>query len=282
MQAKPGFTSFQLKVIALILMTFDHIHYCLSTVQSMPVWLTVLGRMSAPLFVFTMAQGFYYTRSRKKYLLRLYSASVLMGLGNFVMNKYFPLPGSATIINNIFATLFLCGIYIWAIEFMMNGIKQKSGKTFGGGLLLFLLPVIVTVLILALTGSALNGQGVIAPGTLMLLRGLMLLAPSPLFVEGSVIWIGLGVGMYFLRNHKMGLTLFYGGVSLFFLLNAGLSVGFTAQNLFAQNPQWFMIAALPFMLLYNGQRGRSMKYFFYLYYPLHVYALTFLARALAS
>ena len=88
--------------------------------------------------------------------------------------------------------------------------------------------------------------------------------------------------MYFLRNHKMGLTLFYGGVSLFFLLNAGLSVGFTAQNLFAQNPQWFMIAALPFMLLYNGQRGRSMKYFFYLYYPLHVYALTFLARALAS
>lgn len=282
MQSRLGFTSFQLKVIALILMTFDHIHYFMSTVQHMPMWLTVLGRMSAPLFIFVMAQGFYYTRSRQKYLLRLYIASVLMGLGNFVMNQYFPLPGTALVINNIFATLFLCGIYIWAIEFIVDGMKQKSGKTFGGGLLLFLLPVIVTVLILALTGSALNGQGVIAPGTLMLLRGLMLLAPSPFFVEGSVVWIGLGVGMYFLRNHKVGLSVFYAGVSLFFLLNAGLSVGFTMQNLFTQNPQWFMIAALPFMLLYNGQRGRSMKYFFYLYYPLHVYALTFLARALAS
>ncbi len=279
MQSRLGFTSFQLKVIALILMTFDHIHYFMSTVQHMPMWLTVLGRMSAPLFIFVMAQGFYYTRSRQKYLLRLYIASVLMGLGNFVMNQYFPLPGTALVINNIFATLFLCGIYIWAIEFIVDGMKQKSGKSFGKGLLLFLVPIATTVLMLTLIGSQTTD---ISSVRLLLVRGLMLLAPSPLLVEGSVVWIGLGVGLYFLRNHKVGLSVFYAGVSLFFLLNAGLSVGFTAQNLFAQNPQWFMIAALPFMLLYNGQRGRSMKYFFYLYYPLHVYALTFLARALAS
>ena len=226
-----------------------------------------------------MAQGFYYTRSRQKYLLRLYIASVLMGLGNFVMNQYFPLPGTALVINNIFATLFLCGIYIWAIEFIVDGMKQKSGKSFGKGLLLFLVPIATTVLMLTLIGSQTTD---ISSVRLLLVRGLMLLAPSPLLVEGSVVWIGLGVGLYFLRNHKVGLSVFYAGVSLFFLLNAGLSVGFTMQNLFAQNPQWFMIAALPFMLLYNGQRGRSMKYFFYLYYPLHVYALTFLARALAS
>ncbi len=279
MQSRLGFTSFQLKVIALILMTFDHIHYFMSTVQHMPMWLTVLGRMSAPLFIFVMAQGFYYTRSRQKYLLRLYIASVLMGLGNFVMNQYFPLPGTALVINNIFATLFLCGIYIWAIEFIVDGMKQKSGKSFGKGLLLFLVPIATTVLMLTLIGSQTTD---ISSVRLLLVRGLMLLAPSPLLVEGSVVWIGLGVGLYFLRNHKVGLSVFYAGVSLFFLLNAGLSVGFTMQNLFAQNPQWFMIAALPFMLLYNGQRGRSMKYFFYLYYPLHVYALTFLARALAS
>lgn len=277
MQTKFGFTSFQLKVIALILMTFDHIHYFMATVQPMPMWLTVLGRVSAPLFIFTMAQGFYHTRSRQKYLLRLYAASVLMELGNFAMNKYFPLPGNAMLINNIFATLFLCGIYIWAIEFMAGGIKQKQVKSFGKGLLLFLLPVVSTVLMLLVVGS----QTDLTPTHLLLIRGLMVLAPSPLMVEGSVVWIGLGVGMYFLRNHKVGLTVFYSGVSLLFFVKA-IASGFSIAALFGGGAQWFMIAALPFMLLYNGQRGRSMKYFFYLYYPAHIYALAFLARALVA
>lgn len=277
MQQRLGFNSFQIKMIALILMTFDHIHYFMSTVQPMPVWLTVLGRASAPLFLFAMAQGFYYTRSRRNYLLRLYTASVLMGLGNFIMNQYFPLPGSAIVINNIFATLFLCGLYIWSIEFMRTGIKQRTAKSFVGGLLLFLLPVFCTILILGIIGD----QTAMTPAKLLLIRILMVLAPSPLLVEGSFVWIGLGVGMYFLRNHKIALAVFYGGVSLLFFAQAATG-GLTLANLFGANAQWFMIAALPFMLLYNGQRGRGMKYFFYLYYPLHIYGLTFLARALSA
>ena len=34
--------------------------------------------------------------------------------------------------------------------------------------------------------------------------------------------------------------------------------------------------------LYNGKQGLKMKYFFYLYYPLHVYALVIAARLLVS
>ncbi|MGO0861946.1 TraX family protein, partial [Clostridioides difficile] len=40
-----------------------------------------------------------------------------------------------------------------------------------------------------------------------------------------------------------------------------------------ENYQWMMIASLPFMLLYNGEKGKSMKYLFYLYYPIHIYLL---------
>ena len=46
------------------------------------------------------------------------------------------------------------------------------------------------------------------------------------------------------------------------------------------NYQWMMVFALPLMLLYNGKQGLKMKYFFYLYYPLHVYALVIAARLL--
>lgn len=43
MSCKTGFNSFQLKLIALILMTFDHIHYFGSTITVMPAWLHVLA-----------------------------------------------------------------------------------------------------------------------------------------------------------------------------------------------------------------------------------------------
>ena len=38
--------------------------------------------------------------------------------------------------------------------------------------------------------------------------------------------------------------------------------------------QWFCLLALPILALYNGRAGKyRMKYFFYLYYPLHLVAL---------
>ncbi len=40
------------------------------------------------------------------------------------------------------------------------------------------------------------------------------------------------------------------------------------------HPQYYMILAVPVVLLYNGEKGKSYKYFFYLYYPLHRYVIS--------
>ncbi len=46
--------------------------------------------------------------------------------------------------------------------------------------------------------------------------------------------------------------------------------------------QWFSLASLPVLYLYNGKRGKwKLKYLFYLYYPLHLAALYAIAYFVA-
>ena len=56
--------------------------------------------------------------------------------------------------------------------------------------------------------------------------------------------------------------------------------GLVIFNLTWGGIQWFSMAAVPFIALYNGKRGkRKMKNFFYIYYPVHqlvIYLLSLL------
>ena len=93
LERRRGLDGFQLKLMALVIMTIDHIHYFGSALTDMPLILTLIGRIAAPVFVFFVAEGFAHTHSRWKYLLRLYIGGVLMYIINTIVNIYFPLPG---------------------------------------------------------------------------------------------------------------------------------------------------------------------------------------------
>lgn len=76
-----GFTGNQLKLIALISMTCDHVG-----IQLFPdvLILRILGRLALPIFAYMIAEGCRYTRNRKKYLLRMVSLAVLCQVVYFV------------------------------------------------------------------------------------------------------------------------------------------------------------------------------------------------------
>ena len=79
-----------LKWVALVLMLLDHLGEFFP--QSVPLWFRWLGRMSAPLFLFCLAQGLEKTRSRPRYLKRLWTGSAVMGLGSQEKRKWSPTP----------------------------------------------------------------------------------------------------------------------------------------------------------------------------------------------
>lgn len=51
-------------------------------------------------------------------------------------------------------------------------------------------------------------------------------------------------------------------------------------DLFYGNPQWMMILSLPFLLMYNGEKGRRWKYLFYGFYPVHIIILYFVGKTI--
>ena len=72
-----GLTGNQLKLIAMIAMTCDHVG-----VQIFPqcLWLRILGRLAMPIYAYMIAEGCRHTRDRKKYLQRLLGMGALCQL----------------------------------------------------------------------------------------------------------------------------------------------------------------------------------------------------------
>lgn len=67
-------TSFFLHILAMFLMLCDHLW---ATVVPGNDWLTCVGRFAFPIFAFLIAEGYFHTKNRKQYVLRLLVFAVL-------------------------------------------------------------------------------------------------------------------------------------------------------------------------------------------------------------
>lgn len=87
-----GLTSNELKIIAILAMTLDHLVWTLFPGYDTRwfVLLThILGRITAPIMWFFIAEGYFHTRSVKKYALRLLKLAVI---SHFAYNFCFGIP----------------------------------------------------------------------------------------------------------------------------------------------------------------------------------------------
>lgn len=89
---KNGLSSNQLKAIAIVAMTLDHLVWTLFPgydTRWFVLLAHIIGRLTAPIMWFFIAEGYHYTRNVKKYAIRLFSLAVI---SHFTYNFCFGIP----------------------------------------------------------------------------------------------------------------------------------------------------------------------------------------------
>ncbi len=271
-ERKKGIPASTLKWIAIVTMFIDHLTAVVFLTwlpplrQSMGIYPTLtqdeirlyyflrgVGRLSFPIFCFLLVEGYLHTRNVKKYLGRLFAFGLVSEIP-------FDLAFDRVLFQwdsqNVYFTLFLGLLAMWLTDRLLRGFRAAP-----------LWPRVFRALGIAAAVS-----------------GCMILAD---WAQTDYAWGGVLVilVMFLLRKREIPRLMLSGAA----LLTVGQRLGEFARSLLEGHPTTVFsgrieMAGLPVFALfhfYNGQRGRQPKYFFYIFYPLHL-SLLVLARYLAA
>ena len=232
----------QLKLIAIAAMTVDHVAWLLFpgyATGAVPLVMHMIGRITCPIMCFFIAEGFHYTRDRKKYALRLLALAVVsqfayMLASNSYVDWHSFIPFYyGDILNQTSVVWSLLGglLMLWLCE----DEKRSMGVKVAGVLLICLVTLpsdwscIAALCVLSIGSNRGNPQKQIA---------------------WSLFYVAIYAAVYFFALDKL-----YGLLQL------------------------CVVLSIPLLALYNGKRGKNpavnkvMKWVFYLYYPLHLFVI---------
>ncbi|MGL5316688.1 MAG: TraX family protein [Peptostreptococcaceae bacterium] len=231
--------AFQIKVFALILMLMDHLYFAFPKV--FPLWFHPLSRGVAPIFAFLLVEGFFYTRSRLKYNIRLWGWAVFMQAGNMAINTLLKSKG-VSVHNNIFFTLALGLTIISLLEYS----KDKVGAN-----------------------------------KIMLMAGAIFMLPLSFLTEGGMAVIPFILITYLFRNSNKKKIIGYIALSIALFIMSYVPYPTIEEtiNMMMYNSDFLLILVIPFILMYNGERGMNnkfSKYLFYVFYPMHLWIIAFI------
>ncbi len=234
-----------LKIIAALSMLLDHVGLMFFPKY---VIFRYLGRLAFPIFSFMIAEGCRYTRNKIRYFLSVFL------LGALCQSVYFIYDGSMYL--NVLITFSIAILVIYSLELFKRCLFSKK-------------------------------------------------CSAALKVTSGILFVSAVAGTYLLNRY---LTIDYGFfgcmlpvfASLFHIKSEGapqslkkldrnltavcsMATGILCLALVSAPRAYFSFFAVPLLLLYSGKRGRlKMKYFFYVFYPLHLVALEGVAMLLQT
>ncbi|MGN0551834.1 MAG: TraX family protein [Oscillospiraceae bacterium] len=226
-----------IKYFAALAMLLDHIAWCFVDTNSVLGYIMhTIGRMTAPIMTYFLVEGFYYTRNVNKYLLRL---------GIFAAASWIP--------------------------FIFMEFGTLSPFVFDDGNMYFnpMQGVIYTFFMTLLSLKVVHSEKLKKPVKVLLVFGICILSTIGDWFFFPIIW-ALLLDKFRGNFKKQAIA--------FAVSSAVLMTGMIARGGdFLQNSfQYGVLLALIPLYFYNGQKGRSGKFnkwFFYVFYPVHMLLL---------
>ena len=267
-QREVGLSGTALKVIALVTMLLDHIHYFCGYTGLVPEWFSMAGRISGPLFLFCVVEGFTHTRSRKKYFLRIYGIAVGMGLILYLMKAF----GLFVRADGFYPANAVMAEFV-ILMVMWQGMDWIGKKKLLRGICALLLPFLwyfgVVGIFCQLFTPAVPVVAFLSHTVVPTLN------MSP---DVSIVYLVLGLILYGLRRRRGWQVLAFMAVDFAWFFVVVMRVlssqpDFSISQMFTTYYEWYGIFAGILMLCYNGQRGAGCKRLFYAFYPAHIYVL---------
>ncbi|MBR2366432.1 MAG: conjugal transfer protein TraX [Oscillospiraceae bacterium] len=230
-------TSFSLHVMAMLFMLCDHLW---ATVVPGNDWMNCIGRLAFPIYAFLIVEGYFHTRSLKKYVSRLLLAAVLSEIPFNLMvsgSVFFPMYQ-----NVLWTFLLAIGLIHWN-----ESVKGKA------------LPVRLLV------GAAVVGAAYIG-GTLAFAdyHSAGILTVLVFYVFRGKTW-----------RRRLGQLLCLGYINFGMFGGFAYVIPVFGQTLSVARQGFAVLALIP-IWLYRGKqglRGKALQYTYYAFYPVHLLVL---------
>lgn len=236
--------------------------------------LRIIGRISFPIYAYLIVEGLSYTSNRIKYSLRLFFFALLSEIAfDFAFHKQWFDFGS----QNVFWTLFIGLLVISAIDYFEQD-KKTENFILLREIILFFVTASGAILAKALH-SDYGMKGVIAIVMIYLIKmgsrkracfyALTAFTAETLYryltnQTSEEIWISIClVLLIFIACNIPFVNVSAVLCACLFIASLNFS---SVYSVFAVVPVFF----------YNSRRGRSLKWFFYLFYPIHLILLSLL------
>ncbi|HJA92286.1 MAG TPA: conjugal transfer protein TraX [Candidatus Eisenbergiella merdipullorum] len=261
-----GISADFLKTVALVTMLIDHIGAGIlerilidgrvtdaalyGKIYHVDSILRIIGRISFPLFCFLLVEGYLHTRSRAKYALRLLLFALLSEIPFDLVFSGSLNPDS----QNVFWTLLIGLLTIWGTDRARAIFERRRGA---------LRAITETAGILVVAAAGMAAAWLLK--TDYSWRGVLLIAVIRFLMRDRLL-LAIDAPCLFLLTEFLE------------LLTGGRSVSSSLETVLSH-----MTVFLSFLLIlfYNGKRRRKgHRYFFYLFYPLHLLILYFLRQLL--
>lgn len=238
-----------IKLAAILAMTIDHIAWAAFPgypKEALPLVMHLVGRLTCPIMCYFIAEGYHYTRNVNKYTARLFAFALISHFAYIFASMDFGgwksfIPFSSGNVLNQTSVM-------WSLAWGLVMLRIADSSRIKSEIARVLLIIFACIISFPSDWSCVAALSIMAIGTN---RGKF---------KTQMLWMLFYVTIY--------------AVVYFFAIDKVYGV-----------LQMGVILSIPVISLYNGERGKNsavnkfMKWFFYIYYPLHLFIIG-LARLL--